>query len=113
VLGVPIVHGRIVTLTAAAIFFACAPVVSAEPGDQTCANYGIQNQVTVYGDNSSYNCQYQYCVQGAGAGAAGASVATPSASSGDVGVAASAGTGCHQGGKGGICLDGTLVCPGI
>lgn len=87
----------ILAIAVLTITFLAAPAMAGGPDQQQgCDNYGINNQVTVYGDNNAYNCQLMYCDQGAGAGGAGAAVGTTNAKNGDVGVQTSAGTGCSQ-----------------
>jgi hypothetical protein len=78
----------IVTLALASM----SATVAAE-GD--CSNYGVQQQVSVTGDNE-ISCVYQYCAGGpSGAGAAGVGVGTANGN-GEAGASAAAGTECEQ-----------------
>lgn len=68
---------------------------AAEEPSYACSNYGVQNQVTVTGDNSNMNCSIQHCEEAAGAAGVGVGVGT-AAGEGNAGGEASAGTKCEQ-----------------
>lgn len=75
---------------------AAAPVDDALSGanDGSCNNYGVQQQVSVTGNNQ--NCVYQNCFgEEAGAGAVGVGVGS-GLGEGKADASASAGTDCNQ-----------------
>ena len=80
-------------LAAMSLMTAAIAIVTPASAQADCTNYGVQNQVTVIGNND-YHCTYQYCATGgAGAGSAGVGAGT-AGGSGTAGASATAGTGC-------------------